>query len=103
MMQLIQPVEVNRCPGTGYWSHPQLPQFGEDREAFEAWFVGQGLSVAWDEMEWSGSQDHPYWTEDAAHCLGWEPEVPAGEGWFKLSIHDSDNGPVCTWARRVAA
>lgn len=99
----IQPEEVVRCLETGYWSHPHMPQFGEDREAFETWFVGQGLSVAWDEMEWSGSQDHPYWTESAAHCLGWEPEAPAGDGWFKLSIHDSDNGPVCTWARRVAA
>lgn len=102
-MERIQAVEVQRCPSTGYWSHPQLPQFGEDREAFEAWFIGQGLSVAWDEMEWSGSQDHPYWTQDAAHCLGWEPEVPAGQGWFKLSIFDSENGPVCAWARRVCA
>jgi len=103
MLELIQRAEVVRCPATGYWSHPQLPPFGEDRAAFEAWFTQQGLSVAWDEMEWSGSQDHPYWTEGAAHCLGWEPEAPAGDGWFKLSIFDSEHGPVCSWARRVSA
>ncbi|MNO74278.1 hypothetical protein D3C76_652720 [compost metagenome] len=100
-MELIGAVDVQRCAETGYWNHPQLPQFADYHEAFEAWRVRQGLSLAWDEMEWSGSQDHPYWTKGAGHCLDWEPEPPPGEGWFKLSIYDSENGPACAWVRRV--
>jgi hypothetical protein len=33
-------------------------------------------------------------------CRHWEPHRPEGDGWFCLAIHDTDDGPVCWWARR---
>ncbi|MFO7070978.1 hypothetical protein P3E18_12005, partial [Pseudomonas aeruginosa] len=29
----------------------------------------------------------------------WIPTRPKGAGWFVLSIHDTDNGPVCQYVR----
>ena len=38
----------------------------------------------------SGDPDYSYWV----------PDRPEGEDWFCLAIHDTDDGPVCWWARR---
>lgn len=35
-------------------------------------------------------------------CAKWQPTMPRGEGWFILSIHDTDDGPICIWARPLA-
>ncbi|MNJ41668.1 hypothetical protein D3C77_365980 [compost metagenome] len=32
-------------------------------------------------------------------CSAWSPEPPAGEEWITLSIHDTEEGPVCLWGR----
>jgi len=33
----------------------------------------------------------------------WNPEAPAGDGWFVGSIHDTDSGAVCIWLRAKAS
>ncbi|MCD5980549.1 hypothetical protein [Pseudomonas quasicaspiana] len=98
--KLIYPVAVERDEA-GYWFHPDVPNYVDDDPApYLAWLKDQGL----ERMGWTMEGDidgHPYWSEDAAHCLGWNPESP-GPDWFLLGIFDTEEGPYCTWVRRVA-
>ena len=100
-IKLIQPAPVVR-DDMGSFQHPDMPDFDEgDGERCKAWIAEQGLAVAMVSLEYaeetvanryfeSGDPDYSYW----------EPERPDGEGWFCLAIHDTDDGPVCWWARR---
>ncbi|PFG71580.1 hypothetical protein DM05_1944 [Pseudomonas poae] len=100
-IKLIQPTPVVR-DDMGSFQHPDMPNFDEgDGEKCKAWIAEQGLAVAMVSLEYaeevvanryfeSGDPDYSYW----------EPEHPDGEGWFCLAIHDTDDGPVCWWARR---
>ena len=103
-MSLIQAVAVVRDPLTGYWSHPGLPdQDGEDPGPFETWAKEQGLYHDYLLMQDdSVSELHPYWSESAAHCIGWEPTHPswAGPDAFLLSIFDTEEGPAALWVWR---
>ena len=96
--KLIGPVDIARDED-GYWYHPNIPDFDEDAEAWKAWLDAQGLKVIGWHMD-SDLESHPYWEDDAAHCLGWEPETPSGDGWFLLGVFDTDDGPYVQWARR---
>ena len=91
----------------GWYGHPGLPDFDEDQcQEYKAWLLAQGLETCFDSLE---SEDcaHPayvaYYDESACHVRDWTCEPPAGEGWFTLSIHDSEDGPQWVWARRVGA
>jgi len=104
--QLIQPAEVQRDE-SGYWSHPDVPEFDEGSTSeSRAWVAEQGLELACVHLE-SESDDHPayiaYFVNEEASCAAWEPPRPSGEGWFMLTIYDDEDGPLCWWARRVAA
>ena len=96
--KLIGPVDVVRDED-GYWYHPNIPDFDEDADAWRSWLEAQGLKVTGSQMD-SALESHPYWEDDAAHCLGWEPETPSADGWFLLGIFDTDDGPYVQWARR---
>lgn len=103
----IQAAPVQR-DSDGYWMHPAHPSFDEDQdEQASAWFAAQQLEyhVAYLESE---PEDHPaalaYWSDAGdSNISTWEPPRPEGEGWFVLSIHDTEDwGPVCVWVRRAA-
>lgn len=96
--KLIGPVDVVRDED-GYWDHPNIPDFDEDAEAWKSWLDAQGLKVIGWHMD-SDLESHPYWEDGAAHCVGWVPEMPPGDGWFLLGIFDTDDGPYAQWARR---
>ncbi len=98
----IQPLHVVRDE-SGYWTHPDIPEFHEDASAYQQWLKGQGLQIYTCDMfdDLPEAETHPYFEADAAHCLGWEPHPPAGDGWFCLAIQDTDDGPAAFWARRV--
>jgi hypothetical protein len=32
-------------------------------------------------------------------CAAWDPDPPAGNGWFLVSIHDTEDGPCAVWLR----
>lgn len=97
---LIQPAQVER-DGDGYWYHPGIPDFDEDHEAWNAWLEAQGLKVIGWHME-SDLESHPYWDEEACHCLGWDPEKPPAYEFFLLGIFDTEDGPYVQWATRDA-
>lgn len=106
IMKLIQPMAVTRDE-LGFWSHPDIPDFDEDGQAYRAWLKHQGLETSFASLE-SEDDDHPvyksYYHDDDPDpsVAGWNPDPPKGEGWFVLSIHDTEDGPYYVWARRVA-
>ena len=42
-----------------------------------------------------------YMNDGQVDCSAWEIQHPTEPGWFTLSIHDTEDGPVCVWGRRV--
>ena len=105
MTKLIQPVEIVRDQD-GYGYHPDEPDFEEGQEQeFRDWIASQGLEIKLSRLE-DEHESHPaynrYFEIGDADIHEWEASPPAGEGWFTLSIHDTDDGPVWVWARRIA-
>ena len=89
----------------GMFQHPDMPDFEEgDGDKCKAWIADQGLKVQMVSLEYADEAIATrYFESHDADCSYWEPERPEGEGWFCLAIHDTDDGPVCWWARRIAA
>ncbi|UVK96506.1 hypothetical protein [Pseudomonas sp. B21-048] len=98
---LIQPVPVVRDADGMFW-HPDLPPFEEgDEEKSKQWIASQGLTVGMVSLEYADEAiANRYFEAGEPDCSYWEPAKPEGEGWFCLSINDTDDGPVCWWARR---
>ncbi|RMU96801.1 hypothetical protein ALP20_03388 [Pseudomonas coronafaciens pv. coronafaciens] len=85
-------------------SIPTSQGFDEgDGDKCKAWIAEQGLEVVKDELEYASDKAvaDRYFEAGDPDCSYWEPDRPDGEGWFCLAIHDTDDGPVCWWARRV--
>lgn len=107
-MNLIQASELKRDADGGY-CHPDFPAFDEDQTAeMNQWLTDQALEVKLSFLE-NESCSHPahqrYWPADMSiDGLGdyhdWDCAPPAGDGWFTLSIHDTEDGPVWVWVRR---
>lgn len=104
MENLIQPMEVTR-DADGWWSHPAIPEFDEDYSAWKAWLVAQGLETQHAQLE-DEDESHPsyiaYFENGEASVAEWHKDLPSGDGWFVLSIHDTEDGPTWVWARRIA-
>ncbi|CAI8898669.1 Prophage protein [Pseudomonas sp. IT-232MI5] len=100
-IKLIQPATVVRDE-MGSFQHPDLPYFDEgDGEKCKAWVAEQGLTVKQDRLEYADEAvADRYFESDDPDFSYWEPEKPDGEGWFCLAMHDTDDGPLCWWARR---
>lgn len=103
---LIQPLPVQR-DNCGNWTHPSLPDFGENcgYEPIARWLEAQGLDSHMVALEDDLTADeYDAWQAKGDYdAEGWEPTAPAGDGWFVLSIHDTEVSPVCWWARRKIA
>lgn len=86
----------------GMFQHPDMPDFSEgDGEKCKAWIAEQGLAVTMVSLEYADEEiADRYFEAGDPDCSYWELERPDGEGWFCLAIHDTDDGPVCWWARR---
>lgn len=103
MSKLVQALPVQRDKN-GEWGNPEIPDFGEDISAYNAWLAEQGLETECKFLE-SEDLDHPTYIsyfEGGDPCFrDWEPSAPAGEGWFTLAITETEDGPAWVWARRV--
>jgi len=87
----------------GMFQHPDMPDFDEgDDDKCKAWIAAQGLQVKMVSLEYHSDEavSERYFEAGDPDCSYWEPDRPDGEGWFCLAIHDTDDGPVCWWARR---
>lgn len=95
------PVKRDEC---GQWTHPDFPDWdeGATREEIRAWFADNNLVFQINEMEYEVDTDtDPYFNDGCGSFLHWEPAKPVGEGWFALSMHDTECGPVCIWAKSI--
>jgi hypothetical protein len=99
-IKLIQPVPVVRDENGMFW-HSELPPFDEgDGEKCKKWLAEQRLVVKMTSIEDATDEiSERYFGSHDSDCSYWDPDKPGGEGWFCLSIHDTDDGPVCWWAR----
>ncbi len=87
----------------GYWSHPDYLAFCDGREyipteEFNQWMKAKGLE--W-KVDYRDEEETDY-DADGYDLSTWNPEAPAGDGWFVGSIHDTDDGAVCIWLRAKA-
>lgn len=103
---LIQAAPVQR-DSDGYWTHPAHPEFEESQSVEAAeWFKAQQVQTHTAYLE-SEAEDHPavvaYWGDAGDFNISaWEPPRAGGDGWFVLSIHDTEDwGPVCVWVRHA--
>ena len=97
---VAMPVERDQF---GYWTHPLYEAFCDGREhvptaEFNDWMNAQGLQWA---VSYRDEEDIDP-AVDGYDISAWQPEAPAGEGWFVGSIHDTEDGAVCIWLRQGA-
>ena len=87
----------------GFWTHPVFDQFGDEEVIPKGWFNERGVEVSCVRFEYDAPEElQTNWFEDGApDCSAWCPSRPEGDGWFVLSIHDTNDGPVCAWGRHT--
>lgn len=104
-LALIQPLTPER-DAEGWWSHPEyLADFGDDeisREQLNEWLAKHQLETCITSMESEADTDdyHRYMDAGQCDCSAWEIEMQPAP-WFLLSIHDTEDGPIAVWGRRV--
>lgn len=95
------PVERDQL---GFWTHPAIAHRDDEQtdEQFRAYLATLGIT----EIDWAVMYDdapievvEAYMEANEGDCSAWLPEPPAGEEWITLSIHDTEEGPVCLWGR----
>ncbi|QWA09828.1 hypothetical protein GTU79_21345 [Sodalis ligni] len=105
-IQRIEPIEPQRDEN-GWWSHPDyIPDLEEDalRVEFEVWLEVNGVECSARLMEDDVEPDSPVaqaWENGDADCSIWNPKPPEGEGWFLVSVHDTEDGPSAVWLRKL--
>lgn len=102
----LQPTELAR-DRYGFWAHPDYPAGESDGGAsFDAWasLVDHEHSfIMLGEDDGAEEISNRYFEGGVADVSDWQPELPAGEGWFVGSIYDTEDGPVCVWLRKLEA
>ncbi|AZE53431.1 hypothetical protein C4K03_1260 [Pseudomonas synxantha] len=98
---LIQEVPVTRN-AIGMFTHPGLPQFDAGNSApFRQWLAAQDLQLAMVSIESAPAEIFDrYFQSNEPDCSYWDPDSPAGDGWFCLAIQESGDGVLCSWVRR---
>ena len=99
------PIKRDRC---GYWSHPDYCAYFDGRESipedeYNEWLERIGMECFFTYLE---DEDgipalHRYFELGDADIHDWEPSPPDGQGWFIVSIHDTEDGPACIWMREA--
>ena len=84
----------------GFWTHPNYPDLADNCSSSEAQETLRrlGLELQTVFMESDAPRLYDSARSDQRYSE-WIPTRPEGSGWFVLSIHDTDNGPVCQYVR----
>ncbi|GEM_PF-1567402 len=84
----------------GFWTHPNYPDLADNCSSSEAQETLRRLGLELQNVFMESDAPRLY---DSARSdqrySEWIPTRPEGVGWFVLSIHDTDNGPVCQYVR----
>ena len=88
----------------GSYYHPAYVAFCDGRESIsfnelDDWLDGLGLECAFIEFDQEPDTEAAREYATNASFTTWQPEQPAGDGWFIASIHESEDGPQCIWVR----
>ena len=102
-LSIIQPLPVERDED-GWWSHPDyLSEYDDEltEAQFQEWCLRHQVEtkVSYMESDVSFEVFDAYMNDGQCDCSAWEIQHPAEPGWFILSIHDHEDGPVCVWGR----
>src|SRR5690606_25065389 len=104
--KLLMPLQELPLDQNGWRCHPDLPQFEEGQEQdFGKYLRQQGLRYALHSLENDTSPENDkiatdYFEHGSSDFSGWNPLPPQGDGWFLISIHDTEDGPVAMWVTR---
>lgn len=84
----------------GFWTHPNYPDLADNCSSSEAQETLRRLGLELQNvfMESDAARLYDSARSDQRYSE-WIPTRPEGAGWFVLSIHDTDNGPVCQYVR----
>lgn len=84
----------------GFWTHPNYPDLADNCSSNEAQETLRrlGLELQTVFMESDAPRLYDSARSDQRYSE-WIPTRPEGAGWFVLSIHDTENGPVCQYVR----
>ncbi|ALP58471.1 hypothetical protein CJU13_09385 [Pseudomonas aeruginosa] len=87
----------------GFWTHPNYPDLADNCSSNEAQETLRrlGLELQTVFMESDAPRLYDSARSDQRYSE-WIPTRPEGSGWFVLSIHDTENGPVCQYVRPLA-
>lgn len=84
----------------GFWTHPNYPDLADNCSSSEAQETLRRLGLELQNVFMESDAPRLY---DSARSdqrySEWIPTRPEGAGWFVLSVHDTDNGPVCQYVR----
>ncbi len=84
----------------GFWTHPNYPDLADNCSSSEAQETLRRLGLELQNVFMESDAPRLY---DSARSdqrySEWIPTRPEGAGWLVLSIHDTDNGPVCQYVR----
>ncbi|HBO3152048.1 TPA: hypothetical protein L4S11_003825 [Pseudomonas aeruginosa] len=84
----------------GFWTNPNYPDLADNCSSSEAQETLRRLGLELQNVFMESDAPRLY---DSARSdqrySEWIPTRPEGAGWFVLSIHDTDNGPVCQYVR----
>lgn len=85
----------------GHWAHPGVPWEQLDEYPTAPFFAAWGYEIRLDLMRNTYDEEHPIMAAylEGESYLAWEPVAPTGRGWFLVSIHDTEDGPVAWYAR----
>lgn len=88
----------------GWWTHPDWPSVEDgEMDILNSWLKVMELETA---TVWMLEDDNDAardvtarWLNGDTDILAWEPQKPDGDGWYLVSIHDHEDGPVAIWLR----
>jgi hypothetical protein len=101
----LSPAPVDR-DAQGWWTHPEFLSEYDDEittEEYKAWCARKRIETSLTFMSSDAPEDinERYGNEGDCSCADWVITPHPDAGWFAVSIHDTEDGPVCVWARRV--
>lgn len=97
--RFISPMDPTRNR-EGYWRHPDWPNEESDA-VMDAWLnlIGYECKAVWLDGADDAEEVQERWANGDTDILAWEPKKPDGDGWYLVSIHDHEDGPVAIWLR----
>ncbi len=86
----------------GFWTHPEFVLSNEwTLKQMILWLRQNNITIKMITLEDDNPRIFKRYEDGIFDVSDWNPTPPAGSGWFLVSIHVSDDGPACFWARHL--